>query len=322
MESPWVARPDPPPTPVTYKAGKISIPLPAHVDLRLPNGPSHFILGKANDFQRELWQVFDLRTGKPIGKPVLQRLEYDRRSEAFSPDGRYLAAMRRDPETHEFVISVWSFATGEMTHALRMPGLHLSGPLCFAAPHQLVTLHDPDGQVSLLHAVEPADWLEDSRGVGAARDVQEPAATRIARGQSRRPLCDTGHGQAIGRHRFDDRPAGRSHPVAQRAVGRGWRRVLARRRGAGGAHAHVPQPPAADVRFCNGPNYARPRLSREVAELLVRRTGARLAARQERPRLRRSPAAGAQHGRGGVGLSDDRRQPAARRSRRRRFSCC
>src|SRR5262245_61640995 len=145
----WAARPDPPPAPVVYKKGKISIPLPSNAELRLPYGPSHFILGFARDFQKEIWEVIDLRTGKGIGKPIQAKLDIDYRSEAFSPDGRYLAALQRR-SGDEIPIGVWSFITGQMERVLRVKGWRVSAPLRFGAAHQLVSLHEQDFDLSVL----------------------------------------------------------------------------------------------------------------------------------------------------------------------------
>ena len=145
----WSARPDPPLAPVEYKKGKIAIPLPSNAELRLPYGPSHFILGFARDFQKEIWEVIDLRTGKGIGKPIQAKLDIDYRSEAFSPDGRYLAALQRR-SGDEIPIGVWSFISGQMERVLRVKGWRVSAPLRFGAAHQLVSLHEQEHNLSVL----------------------------------------------------------------------------------------------------------------------------------------------------------------------------
>jgi hypothetical protein len=105
----------------------------------------------ANDRQREAWQVFDLRTGKEIGKPVVQQYQFGRKFGAFSPDGRYAVSQLDEPDGFgKIALGVWSFASGEMTHVLRMPGFRLTGPLCFAAEHQLVTIHEPEAWKTVL----------------------------------------------------------------------------------------------------------------------------------------------------------------------------
>jgi hypothetical protein len=137
----WGARPDPPSIPVAYKEGKIAIPFPDSSELRLPHGPSHFVLGMSSDFDRQGWQVFDLRNGKAIGKPVVTPKEFGRESEAFSPDGRYLAAVERGEEWTKHVV-VWSFISGEQQQAALELGKTHNVAVRFGAPHQLVTLHD------------------------------------------------------------------------------------------------------------------------------------------------------------------------------------
>ena len=141
----WSLKPDPPALPIEYKKGKISIPFPDRAELRLPHGPSHFVLGAINDFKANAFQVFDLRTGKAIGKEVMTANEFGRQEEVFSPDGRYLAASQRpegDAETTPIV--VWSFITGDVHRTLELAGRHFTPTLRFGAPHQLISLHNPD----------------------------------------------------------------------------------------------------------------------------------------------------------------------------------
>jgi hypothetical protein len=145
----WTARPDPPAAPVEYKKGKIAIELTSDAELLLPHGPSHFILGFARNFQREIWQVIDLRTAKGIGKPIEAKVEFDHRTEAFSPDGRYLAGVQRRAGD-EIPIGVWSFVTGQMERVFRVKAWRLSAPLRFGAAHQLVSLHEQEHSLSLL----------------------------------------------------------------------------------------------------------------------------------------------------------------------------
>jgi hypothetical protein len=63
----WAVRPDPPAIPVEYKKGKISIPFPNNAQLRLPHGPSHFVLGTVSQNRMAGFQVFDRasRSGGP-----------------------------------------------------------------------------------------------------------------------------------------------------------------------------------------------------------------------------------------------------------------
>jgi hypothetical protein len=141
----WSLRPDPPAQPIEYKKGKISIPFPDQAEIRLPHGPSHFVLGAINDFKADAFQVFDLRNGKPIGKQVMTPDEFGRHEEVFSPDGRYLAAAQHpqgDSETTPII--VWSFITGDMHMTLDLDGRHNRPTLRFGAPHQLISLHNPD----------------------------------------------------------------------------------------------------------------------------------------------------------------------------------
>jgi len=141
----WALKPDPPALPIEYKKGKISIPFPDRAELRLPHGPSHFVLGAINDFRADAFQVFDLRSGKAIGKQVMTPDEFGRQEEVFSPDGRYLAAVQRqqgDAETTPII--VWSFITGDVHRTLEVEGKHSTPTLRFGAPHQLISLHNPD----------------------------------------------------------------------------------------------------------------------------------------------------------------------------------
>ncbi|HEX5106476.1 MAG TPA: hypothetical protein VFV87_21805, partial [Pirellulaceae bacterium] len=141
----WSARPDPPPAPIEYKKGKISIPFPDRAELRLPHGPSHFALGTIDNFQASAFQVFDLRNGKSIGKEVMTASEFGRQTEVFSPDGRYLAAIQRPQgEAETTPVFVWSFITGDVHRTLELDGKHVNGQLRFGAPHQLISLHNPD----------------------------------------------------------------------------------------------------------------------------------------------------------------------------------
>lgn len=146
--SSWVAKPDPPQSPVEYKKGKIAIPLPSNAELRLPHGPSHFILGYARDFRNEIWEVIDLRSGKGIGKPLKAKLEFNHNTETFSPDGRYLAAVQHRMG-EETPIAIWSFITGDIAQVLKLNSWRIA-PLRFGAPHQLVTLHEVDSKLSVL----------------------------------------------------------------------------------------------------------------------------------------------------------------------------
>jgi hypothetical protein len=145
----WAARPDPPSAAVVYKKGKIAIQLPSTAEIRLPFGTSHFVLARAHDFRREVWQVFDLRNGKEIGKPIQNKIQIEWHTEAFSPDGRYLAGVHQRAGD-DLAVGIWSFVTGEMLRALHLKGFWMSGPLRFAAEHELVTLHDATHDTSLI----------------------------------------------------------------------------------------------------------------------------------------------------------------------------
>ena len=82
----WALRPDPPPVPVEYKKGKISIPFPRNAELCLPNGPSHFALGTVREANNtHAFQVFDLRTGKAIGKQVFTQNSFSSNSAGLQP---------------------------------------------------------------------------------------------------------------------------------------------------------------------------------------------------------------------------------------------
>jgi hypothetical protein len=144
----WSLRPDPPAQPIEYKKGKISIPFPDHAQIRLPHGPSHFVLGALDDFKADAFQVFDLRNGKPIGKQVMTPDEFGRQQEVFSPDGRYLAAAQRPHGNSETTpVIVWSFITGEVHGTLELEGNHfVTTTLRFGAPHRLISLHNPDAE--------------------------------------------------------------------------------------------------------------------------------------------------------------------------------
>jgi hypothetical protein len=164
----WSLKPDPPALPIEYKKGKISIPFPDRAEIRLPHGPSHFVLGALNDFKADAFQVFDLRTGKAIGKQIMTPDDFGRQDEVFSPDGRYLAAAQRqqgDVETTPIV--VWSFVSGDVHRTLELAGRHISPTLRFGAPHQLISLHNPDWESYILTV-----W--DLQSGGKLKEVRLP----------------------------------------------------------------------------------------------------------------------------------------------------
>lgn len=152
-ELPWRGSADPLPQPVEYKKGKIQIELPSSVDVILPVGTSHFVLAKASEALKEIRQVFDLRTGKPIGKPILMRLEMIESTEVLSADGRYVAAVQ-DQGEGKCRVGVWSFATGDVVREIMLPGEAISGPLRFGATHRLITLHRTKDRVQVLSHID------------------------------------------------------------------------------------------------------------------------------------------------------------------------
>ena len=183
----WALRPDPPALPIEYKKGKISIPFPNQAEIRLPHGPSHFVLGAINDFKADAFQVFDLRNGKAIGKQVMTPDEFGRQEEVFSPDGRYLAAAQRPQGNSETMpIIVWSFITGEVHRTLDLDRSHFSTPtLRFGAPHQLISLHNPDSENYKLAVwdLQTGDKLKEIRFPHGRGDTQlRPESLSISPG--------------------------------------------------------------------------------------------------------------------------------------------
>jgi hypothetical protein len=129
---PWRISVDPPATPVDFKKGKISIPVPTAGRVLFPRQPSNFVLVSGRDkSRRETWQVYDLRSSKAIGKSIVP--EKHANPELFSPDGRYVLT-----SVHSRRCSVWSFVEGSFLHELALTE-GWGGELAFAGPHQLLS---------------------------------------------------------------------------------------------------------------------------------------------------------------------------------------
>jgi hypothetical protein len=143
---PWTAEPDPAPT--TEAPAKAWNAIPIHDEhIIIPGIASPFVAVTPKPARGQLpppqglTQVYDLRSGKPFGKPVLTKWSLgDHR--ALSPDGKYLAAwVPAIPETA--VVEVTDTSSGAARLITAGQGHDYAFPIEFVAPDRLLTVtHD------------------------------------------------------------------------------------------------------------------------------------------------------------------------------------
>ncbi|MCL4204362.1 MAG: hypothetical protein KJ000_17905 [Pirellulaceae bacterium] len=132
----WEAEVDGPAQAIEYKQGKLSIPVPPTGLVLYPNRPSNFVLIAGRDnLKRTIGQVFDLRTGKEIGKPAT--FEGHEQPVSFSIDGRYAAAPLQLAAGAR--VGIWSFVTGTMAQMIEAPS-RTPEYQDFPAPHQYLVI--------------------------------------------------------------------------------------------------------------------------------------------------------------------------------------
>jgi WD40 repeat protein len=132
----WEAEVDGPAQAIEYKQGKLSIPVPSSGLVLYPNRPSNFVLIAGRDnLKRSIGQVFDLRTGKEIGKPAT--FEGNEQPMLFGTDGRYAAAPLQLAAGAR--VGIWSFVTGTMVQMIEAPS-RMPEYQDFPAPHQYLVI--------------------------------------------------------------------------------------------------------------------------------------------------------------------------------------
>ncbi|MCA9120003.1 MAG: hypothetical protein H6822_29600 [Planctomycetaceae bacterium] len=131
----WQATPDPASHVTEIKRGRISIDIPTSAKILFPRNPSNFVLVSAGSFRDETKQVYDLRTGGAIGKPVKCGLDVQSFEQAFSPDGRYYSNKLHVSGATAY--GIWSFVDGDMLREVSIADGSRGG-IHFGATHQLV----------------------------------------------------------------------------------------------------------------------------------------------------------------------------------------
>jgi hypothetical protein len=135
----WDVKPDPLPDPVKGPfETKASIPVAFMGQVVFPTRPSAFVaVTPAGTKDRMV--VYDLRTMKPVGKPIETKFNHD--ALVLSSDGAYLAGLVRDKDLpHLPVVEVWSVAEGKSLRTIPLDDKRMDvGLLDFAGKDQIVT---------------------------------------------------------------------------------------------------------------------------------------------------------------------------------------
>ncbi len=142
---PWSASVDPFPGWDPLVAATIKVPLKKGWSV-IPFGPSPFFAVGMPEDDRSRWSVYDQRTGKPVGSPVVLDLT-EHGDYELCPSGRYFLAYMGAASDRR--IEVYSFVTGERVYAADSPdeSVDLRRQEYLTSQHGLLSIRDDGGKL-------------------------------------------------------------------------------------------------------------------------------------------------------------------------------